>query len=264
MKSGLIMEDSVWGSLGDGLMLPSKVMKEVMLLRDRVLALEQEVTRLQREKVAVDQELELVKQGVFAQPVITPRTNGSEFNAFAYMQSEELEDIADRDIEEEEEGELEPLIRVKSGLVAPPPKRPAPMELEPSEGDIDYSDNDLSMEEEVHSQMKVADMIDTEHPDLLKERRGTPEDWMYNTLQAMEENGGVINSYLKRQGLIPEDISDEERVEYKLLLLKHPHVRLHKVNKLRHFYFLDYEANTGDRLDAEEEYERFVGRRADQ
>ena len=66
--------------------------------------------------------------------------------------------------------------------------------------------------------MKVADMIDVEHPDLLKERRGTPEDWMYNTLQAMEENGGVINSYLKRQGLIPEDISDEERVEYKLLL----------------------------------------------
>ena len=256
MKSGSNMEDSVWGSLGDGLMLPSKVMKEVMLLRDRVLALEQEVTRLQREKVAVDRELGLVKQGVFAQPVITPRTNSSEFNAFAYMQSEELEDIADRDIEEEEEGELEPLIRVKSGLVAPPPKRPAPMELEPS--------NDLSMEEEVHTQMKVADMIDTEHPDLLKERRGTPEDWMYNTLQAMEENGGVINSYLKRQGLIPEDISDEERVEYKLLLLKHPHIRLHKVNKLRHFYFLDYEANTGGRLDAEEEYERFVGRRADQ
>ena len=253
MKSGANMEDSVWGSLGDGLMLPSKVMKEVMLLRDRVLALEQEVTRLQREKVVVDQELELVKQGVFAQPVITPRINSNEFNAFAYMQSEELEDIADRDIEEEEEGELEPLIRVKSGLVAPPPKRPEPMELEPSEEEL------LKLRGEAESKE-----IREHFGDIDYSGRGEPADWVNNTIQMIEENGGVINSYLKRQGLIPEDISDEERVEYKLLLLKHPHVRLHKVNKLRHFYFLDYEANTGDCLDAEEEYERFVGRRADQ
>ena len=225
-------------------MLPSKVMKEVMALRDRVLALEQQVARLQRENVVVDQELALAKEGVFSAPVVTPQVNSNEFNAFAYMQSEELEDIADRDIEEEE-GELEPLIRVKSGLVAPPPERPDVKKMTQDEYD-EFGD------ETVLAQI---------------EERGEPVDWARNVLGAVVEKGGVINSYMKRQGLIPEDITDKERAEFKRELLFFEDMCLYKVNKLRHFYYLKHDkalTGLGDELDGEEAYERFIGRRADQ
>ena len=190
-----------------------------------------------------------------------PAAEGSTGPQWAFEQEHNMKDYFKMLREKEKRENLlssnipEPATIVK-GFVAPPPEV------------IDVEEG-LSTEEEFAAQNKVAEMVDEEHPELLKEEMSEPElpeddfeeiefthedhgrgdvvMWANRTLAYIKDKGGVVNQYLKRFDLVPEDITKDERAEFKEEL-EDMGVNTYVVNQIRHFYYL------GDG-DGKEQYE---------
>ena len=67
-----------------------------------------------------------------------------------------------------------------------------------------------------------------------------PEKWAENIIGEINETGGSMSLYWKRRGLIPDDISETQKVSVKKIL-ENKGIQTYKVNTFRHFYYVGTE-----------------------
>lgn len=83
----------------------------------------------------------------------------------------------------------------------------------------------------------------------------TPSSWASNIVGDIKSNGGSINQYWKRFGLIPREISPADKTqmlaELKQLMVTQG-ISKYNVNRMRHFYYF------GTTEEGEEKYNAFI------
>jgi len=83
----------------------------------------------------------------------------------------------------------------------------------------------------------------------------TPSSWASNIVEDIKSNGGSINQYWKRFGLIPREISPADKTqmlaELKQMMVTQG-ISKHNVNRMRHFYYF------GNPEEGEEKYNAFI------
>ena len=83
----------------------------------------------------------------------------------------------------------------------------------------------------------------------------TPLSWASNIVDNIKSNGGSVNQYWKRFGLIPKEISPADKTqmlaELKQMMVTQG-ISKHNVNRMRHFYYF------GTPEEGEEKYNAFI------
>lgn len=83
-----------------------------------------------------------------------------------------------------------------------------------------------------------------------------PDDWAKNIVEDIRSNGGSINQYWKRFGLIPKEMSAANKTtmlaSLKQLMVTEG-ISKYNVNRMRHFYYF------GTPEEGEEKYNAFIG-----
>ena len=111
------------------------------------------------------------------------------------------------------------------------------------ESGFTFGGNELSVEEEIHSQMIISDMVMEENPGLLEDGSvvKTHEDYAKGIIAYIEEHGGVANAEWKKKNLIPEEYEYEDRVKVRDLVNATEGITYWKRNRMWWFYYKEEE-----------------------
>ena len=213
-------EGSIWSGLGSSVVgSAAEVKGEVEELKVLIQQVQAEILgsieALGRRMEVLEQQMSLLQTSA-PEPAVPVVTGEFGSNALMFMSQEELglEELGKWP--EPEPGAPQPKV-VKSGFTAPPP-------VPEDEEVINVATEVVEPEEE----------IEFSHVD---HGRGDPQMWARRTVQYIKNKGGVVNQYLKRFDLVPEDITKDERNEFKECL-GDLEVQTYVVNQIRHFYYI--------------------------
>lgn len=116
--------------------------------------------------------------------------------------------------------------------------------------DIENNSNELSMEEEFASQNKIAEMVDEEHPTLLKDEYDpstdgpdsvTHKDCALAIVDYISDVGGVANADWKKRSLIPATYEYEDRKKVREILEEIEGITYWKRNNMWWFWYHEEE-----------------------
>ena len=106
--------------------------------------------------------------------------------------------------------------------------------------------NELSVEEEIHSQMKISDMVMEENPGLLEDEsdpsEDSPDSVTHNDcalaiLDYISDNGGVANADWKKKGLVPDTYDYDDRKKVREILEQKEGITYWKRNNMWWFWY---------------------------
>lgn len=205
---------SPWSRLGFGNLDKSKEAEEILLLRDQVMELSKLVANLTLRLEKVERVEEGPIENVFGV---------ADYSDF-FGEEPEVSDEEPIVIEPDGSEETDPIIRVKSGFTAPPPKEveeSATEEVEPiggsedtdSEEDPIQKEFDEKEEEEIVS--GICDMVE----------------------QYIDNNNAILNNQLKKKIYSEIPVNDKIKKGIKEALANHPRIKSHKLDKFRTLYY---------------------------
>lgn len=103
--------------------------------------------------------------------------------------------------------------------------------------------NELSVEEEIHSQMVISDMVMEENPGLLEDEPAvrTHEECADAIVEYINEHGGVPNADWKKKGLVPDTYEYEDRKKVREILESKEGITYWKRNNMWWFWYKEEE-----------------------
>ena len=103
--------------------------------------------------------------------------------------------------------------------------------------------NELSVEEEIHSQMIISDMVMEENPGLLEDGPAvrTHEECADAIVEYINEHGGVPNADWKKKGLVPDTYEYEDRKKVREILESKEGITYWKRNNMWWFWYKEEE-----------------------
>jgi hypothetical protein len=216
-------DDSVWSRLGVPYVVPfDELDKLKTLIHQMQVELLTSLEALSVRLATVEGKMSILEKDL-------DRKTSSD-NVFDFVSREEL-GIGNVDLVEEmgefiTEPESDEIHYIESGFAAPPP------------------------EEEII-------IFDTVEDEVLEEEvmLSTPSSWASNIVDNIKSNGGSVNQYWKRFGLIPREISPVDKTqmlaELKQMMVTQG-ISKYNVNRMRHFYYF------GTPDEGEEKYNAFI------
>jgi hypothetical protein len=216
IKEGSVLMEvsSIWSGLGSSVVGPDEeTKKDIDELKHLIQQVQAEILGSVE---ALNRRIALLEKLVESKETVDAVLDPNDFteNALMFMSQKELGIDESSSWPEPDLDAPAPRV-VSGGFVAPPP------------------DEEVMVEE----QEDDFDEIEFSHED---HGRGDPVMWANRTLRYIGEKGGVVNQYLKRFDLVPDDITKDERAEFKSCLADLG-VQTYIVNQIRHFYFVGEE-----------------------
>ena len=218
-------DDSVWSRLGVPYVVPfDELDKLKTLMHQMQVELLTTIEALSVRLATIEGKMSILEKDM-------DRKNASG-NVFDFVSREELgmDNVSLVETPPQEyitESDTDEVHYIESGFAAPPP--------EDEEEIIFDAIEDEDLEEEV--------ML------------STPSSWASNIVNDIKSNGGSINQYWKRFGLIPREISPADKTqmlaELKQLMVTQG-ISKYNVNRMRHFYYF------GTPEEGEEKYNAFI------
>ena len=215
-------EDSVWSRLGVPYFVPFEELDKLKTM----------LHQIQIETLTTLEALSSRLANIEGKMAIIEKTidrQESSDNVFDFISREELGIEENVDYPQQEyitDPESDEIRYIESGFSAPPP--------EDDEIVFDAVEDDL--EESPFTE--------------------NPEDWASNIVSDIRSNGGSINQYWKRFGLIPTEMTASDKTSM-LASLKQKMltegISKYNVNRMRHFYYF------GTPEEGEEKYNAFIG-----
>ena len=215
-------EDSVWSRLGVPYVVPfDELDKLKTLLREIQIETLTSIEALASRLANIEGKMSILEK-------VMDRRESSD-NVFDFVSKEELgieENVSLVETPEYlTESDTDEIRYIESGFAAPPPE----------DEEIVYEPL-AEEEEETHS--------------------NNPDDWAKNIVEDIRSNGGSINQYWKRFGLIPKEMSAANKTtmlaSLKQLMVTEG-ISKYNVNRMRHFYYF------GTPEEGEEKYNAFIG-----
>ncbi len=217
---------SAWAMLGRSAGVGQQEIEE---LKARVEELERKLMVIQGETLG---SIEALQRRVYQ--LENNRTSGSVLDVIPV---EELNEIAGTKIgvwpdKEDYVDDGETVKVVQSGFTYNPD----------STDDIENG-NELSVEEEIHSQMLIADMVMEENPGLLEDEPTvrTHEECADAIVEYINEHGGVPNADWKKKGLVPDTYEYEDRKKVREILESKEGITYWKRNNMWWFWYKEEE-----------------------
>ena len=214
-------EDSVWARLGVPYVVPfDELDKLKTLLREIQIETLTSIEALSTRLATIEGKMSILEK-------VMDRRESSD-NVFDFVSKEELGIKQNVSLPEEPEYLTETgtdeIRYIETGFSAPPPE----------DEEIVYEPL-AEEEEEAHS--------------------NNPDDWAKNIVEDIRSNGGSINQYWKRFGLIPKEMSAANKTtmlaSLKQLMVTEG-ISKYNVNRMRHFYYF------GTTEEGEEKYNAFI------
>lgn len=194
---------------------------------EKVEELEAKVAELERRIMMMQGEL-IGSIEALQRRVNSIENNKSSNSVLDFISSEELNDIAGTSIgvwPEADEENKEDVTVVESGFTYNPT-------------DIEKG-SELSVEEEIHSQMLIADMVTEENPGLFEDEPAvsTHAECAQAIIAYIDEHGGIANADWKKKGLTPDGFEYADRVKVRDIVLADEGITYWKRNNMWWFYY---------------------------
>ena len=215
-------EESVWSRLGVPYVVPFEELDKLKTLLQQIQV--ETLTTLE----ALSSRVANIEGKMSILEKVVDRQETSD-NVYDFISKEELGIEENLDLQEVPEylteSNTDEIRYIDSGFSAPPPDDEEEIVYEPL----------IEEEEESHS--------------------NNPDDWARNIVEDIRSNGGSINQYWKRFGLIPKEMSAANKTtmlaSLKQLMVTEG-ISKYNVNRMRHFYYF------GTPEEGEEKYNAFI------
>jgi len=219
--------ESPWSRLGFGTVNKSEHAEEILMLRDQVMELSKLVANLtlRLEKV------ERVEEG----PIDNVFGVADYKDFFGEPEESNEEPIV---IEPDEESDLEPVRKIKSGFVVEPleeVEESVPDEVEPI-GDSEDTDSEeppiqKEFDGEVLDEEALSEFV-------AREEKEITEGVVEMVEQYIEKNHGILNNQLKKKIYSDIPVNDKIKKAIKKSLANHPRIKAYKVDNFRTLYHM--------------------------
>tara|TARA_B100001778_G_scaffold270475_1_gene232255 strand:+ start:248 stop:919 length:672 start_codon:yes stop_codon:yes gene_type:complete len=220
-------DDSVWERLGVPYVVP---FEELDKMNARIQQIQVEllttIEALSTRLALIEGKMSILEIG------LNPEEKSD--NVFDFVSREELGIESEEVDEAMDDGEMD-ITYVESGFSAPVP------------GEDEESEDVEELEEDI-----IFESIEDEEGIL---SIAGPDVWALNIVEDIKSNGGSINQYWKRFGLMPKEVSPTEKTSMlaslKQLMVTEG-ISKYNVNRMRHFYYY------GTPEEGEEKYNAYI------
>ena len=215
--------ESPWSRLGFGGVSKNEQAEEILLLRDQVMELSKMVASLtlRLEKV------ERVEDG----PIDNVFGVADYSDFFGEPEDSNEEPIV---IEPDEESDLEPIRKIKSGFVVEPleeVEESAPIEVEPIGDSEDIDSEEDPIQKEFVNEELLDEFVEREEKEIT-------EGIVEMIEQYIEKNYGILNNQLKKKIYSDLPVNDKIKKAIKETLADHPRIKAYKVDNFRTLYHM--------------------------